>query len=212
MSFPCVGDASASPCGCAPTGWEEYHDHTWPEFWDYSGRIKWLTFSFGVPPLSDKLVTASSMQWALEQVFFEYLHEGQPLRMCFMNKADRVAGIPVWWNYQVYVEFHESPLIQITAVMGALGLVLAIVVAGAVTLRLINSGVIEKIGGNIIVPSIVGLGMVFILGIGFIFVLANYMPGLRATVQPPEVPGMRRVTPVTEVSVGAAPTAARRRR
>lgn len=211
MSFPCTGDVNYGPCVCAPEGWEEYHSHVWPEFWSYEGKIKWLECSFEIVPPADRLVTASNMQWVLEQVFFEHLHEGAPLRMCFMNRADRVLGIPVLWHYKLYVEFHESPLIQISAVMGALGMVMLVLVGGYVTLKLLNSGVIEKIGSNIIVPSIVGLGMVFILGIGFIFVLANYMPGVRATARPPKIPGAG-ISPVGEVSVGPVPTAAQRRR
>jgi len=211
MSFPCVGDASASPCGCAPEGWEEYHSYVWDEFWNYSGRIVWMEMDFWAYPPYDKLITADTVQWVLENLFFEHIKEGAPLRMCFMNKAKRVAGVPWEWDYKLYVEYHESPAVPVAiALEGFFGL-LALLGIIIVAYQLIRSGVIEKIGNSIITPAITGTALMFILGIGFIFVLANYMPGIRATAKPPRVPGAG-IAPVTEVAVGPAATAARRRR
>lgn len=209
MSFPCIGDINTSPCACAPSGWEEYHSHVWNEFWNHNGKIVWMEFSFDVLPPFDHYVTLSNMRMVIEDLFFEHLHEGAPLRMCFMNKAKRVAGIPVLWQYKIYLEYHESPAVPVAiALEGFFGLIALLGVAW-ITYKLINSGVIEKIGDHIITPAIMGTAMIFILGIGFIFVLSYLQPGLRATARPPKVPGAGLV-PVGEVSVGPVPATRRR--
>jgi hypothetical protein len=169
-----------------------------------------MEMDFWALPPNDKLITASTVQWVLENLFFEHIKEGAPLRMCFMNKAKRVAGIPVEWDYKLYVEYHESPAVPVAiALEGFFGL-LALLGIIIVAYALIKSGVIEKIGNSIITPAITGTALIFILGIGFIFVLANYMPGIRATAKPPGI--VSGITPVTEVAVGPTATAARRRR
>lgn len=211
MSFPCVGDIYAEPCVCAPDGWEEYHSYVWPEFWNYEGHLSWAIYSWATLPPDDRLITESNVRALIEYVFNNFFHEGAPVRMCFMNRADRVAGIPVLWHYDLYLEWHSSPgFLAPAAVLEAFLSVALIVIGITIAMKMGGNGVIDKVGDKIVVPAISGIALIFILGIGFVVALSYLAPGVRATARPPKVPGAG-LLPVGEVSVGPVPATRRRR-
>ena len=236
--FPATGPIT-DVCASAPGGWEEYHSYVWDAFNNYeNGKIRWMEFSFDVLPPSDILVTVDNMTLVVEKVFFDHLKEGVPLRMCFMNKANRVLGVPVLWHYHAYIEFREGLpegaanypgeegvdffFIQISAVMGAMGLALAVLIVGYFTLKLINSGVIERIGNSIITPAIMGTALIFVLGIGMVVVLATVVPRLTTRIDMPTGPMVPSISrgapqrsasrPKLSVGVGSGTGATARRR
>jgi len=168
-----------------------------------------MEVNFKVVPPFDALVTSGNVRMILENLFFDRIREGAPLRMCFMNRADRTFGVPYLWHYNLYLEYHESPAIPVAIALEGFFALIALFGIIIATYALINSGVIEKIGDNIIVPAVTGIALVFILGIGFVVALSYFAPGVRATARPPHVPGAG-VVPVTEVSVGPAAVSRRR--
>lgn len=187
--------------------WEGYHFHEWSEFDTFEGKYKYMQVRFEVPPPVDKLVSGTMLLTVLEDVFFAHMHEGAPLRYICWYKADREWGIPYLWHYAWHIEYHESPALPVAALIAALAEVLVLAIVFAVTLKLVGTGIIDKVGGSIIVPSVMGMGLIFVLGIGFIVVLANVVPGLTARTTMPHIPGV----PKTEIGVGRAGAAARRR-
>lgn len=195
--MPCPGPPGEVRCPCGE--WEEFHRYTWPEWDTFQGRFKWVEFSFEVVPPFDRLITAESIRGWIGATFIEQIREGGALRMCFANKATRVAGVPVLWHYAIYLEYHESPNITVGAILEGFAAVVLLAIGVTLTFKLLGEGTLEKIGDEVIKPAVQGIALIFILGIGFVVALSYLLPGVEARARPPL--GAGRVIGVEEVRV-----------
>lgn len=178
----------------------------WPTIDQYyqKGRTipanhKYIELHLSVPSPADRLMTTFILD-RIKDTWGIVVREGAPIRATLWWKG----SIPMF-QYVLFLEYHESPLIPIAAVAELLALVLAIVIG----LKFLgfDAGTTQ----GLVSAPFTGMMWVFILGIGFIVVLSWVQPRLVGVVRPPEVPGVpKRIVPVERVAVGP-PTAVERR-
>lgn len=190
-----------------PSGrWEGYHFNRWPiydQLYQQDTNYKWMEWTFSVLPPGDIVVNKTSMNFLAGDIFSR-LAEGGPVQYACYYRANRVAGVPWKWDYYFHLEYHESPAIQIAAILETVMVILALLVGLAITVKLIGAGDIK----DIVQAPFMGMAAVFILGIGFVVAMSWLEPRFRAQMSMPKVPLM----PRAEVGVGPAPAAERRRR
>lgn len=168
---------------------------------------KYIELHLSVPSPADRLMTTFILD-RLRDTWGVVVREGAPIRATLWWKG----SFPLF-RYVLFIEYHESPLIPIAVVAEWVALVLAVVIG----LKFLgfDAGTTQ----GLVQAPFTGMAWVFIIGIGFIAVLAwamprmggeGVMPRVSATAKPPSVPYMPQITPVTGVTVGAPPIRERR--
>jgi hypothetical protein len=157
----------------------------------------------------------------ISQFWIHYAKEGAPVRATMWYKGTHhILGIPTVWEYTIFLEYHESPAIELPAIVA---IFVAIIGIGLVMKWLgFDAGSVNALAA----APFSGMVWVFILGTAFLVALSYYQQhaGFKAPVRPavPKTPSITPTAPLEyvgtaeRVAKGAVPavstTATRRRR
>jgi hypothetical protein len=199
-------------------GAEGSHWRVWD--WNYvnqrlqkgvSSNAKYLELHLSVPPPFDNMMNEHMLDmiaWSWSNI----IREGAPVRATMWYKANRWGPLntPVLWHYLIFLEYHESPMIPIAAVIELLAMVFAVVIG----LKMLgfDAGSVNKL----VSAPFTGTTFVFILGIGFLVALAYFqervkIPASRQVrVTAPKMPQVAPSVPL-EMASGATRVARGRR-
>ena len=138
-----------------------------------TSNCKYLELHVSVPSPFDNLMNENLLR-AIAGSWDSICQEGAPVRATMWYKGTHhILGIPTLWQYVIFLEYHESPLIQIAVIVELLAMVFAVVIG--MKMLGFDAGSVNKL----VAAPFTGTTYVFIIGIGFLVALAYFQDRMK---------------------------------